>query len=398
MQPLKILYIAHRIPYPPNKGEKIRAFHQIRYLSKVHEVHLACLVDEREDLEHTKTLEKYCASVDVVFRRKSAFRLRVLLGLLTNKPLSVAAFYDRELDKRIRQKLRTETFDRIVVFSSAMAEYVRRAAGIPKLIDLVDADSEKWRLFADYHPKPLSWLYRLEAHHLSRYEENVVRMSERSVFVSEAEAELLRQRVPDRPMTVIPNGVDLDYFAPPSETLSCSKQPVVVFTGAMDYFPNVDAVQYFCSDILPLITEACPEIRFYIVGRHPTRQVQTLERQKHVMVTGSVPDVRPYLRAATVAVAPLRIARGVQNKILEAMAMGLPVVGTSSAFQGLGATTADGIRKADNAKSFAREILALLENSTLQRQCSLQVRRYVQQHHRWQDHGSALESLLHEMP
>ena len=132
MHPLRILYIAHRIPYPPNKGEKIRAFHQIRYLSRAHEVHLACLVDEREDLEHTKTLEKYCASVDVVFRSKTVFRLRAMLGLLTNKPLSVAAFYDRELAKRIGEKLRAEEFDRIVVFSSTMAEicspppYVRR--------------------------------------------------------------------------------------------------------------------------------------------------------------------------------------------------------------------------------------------------------------------------------
>jgi sugar transferase (PEP-CTERM/EpsH1 system associated) len=397
MHPLRILYIAHRIPYPPNKGEKIRAFHQIRHLSRTHEVHLACLVDEREDLEHTKTLEKYCASVDVVFRRKTAFRLRAMLGLLTNKPLSVTAFYDRELAKRIGEKLRAEEFDRIVVFSSAMAEYVRHTVGVPKVIDLVDADSEKWRLFADYHPKPLSWLYRLEASHLSRYEEEVVRMSDRSVFVSEAEAELLQQRVPERSMTVISNGVDLDYFAPTSANLSSSKRPVVVFTGAMDYFPNGDAVQYFCRDILPLITETCPEVRFYIVGRHPTRQVRALGRQRHVVVTGSVPDVRPYLRVATVAVAPLRIARGVQNKILEAMAMGLPVVGTSSAFQGLRVTTTDGIRRADDPKHFAQEILALLENSTLQRQCSLQARQFVQQHHRWQDHGASLELLLHEI-
>jgi glycosyltransferase involved in cell wall biosynthesis len=165
----------------------------------------------------------------------------------------------------------------------------------------------------------------------------------------------------------------------------------------MDYFPNVDAVCYFCGKIFPMIRHEMPEAQFYIVGRNPPRQVKALGQQQNVIVTGSVSDVRPYLRQATVAVAPLRIARGVQNKILEAMAMGVPVVGTGNAFQGLPATPADGIRTADDAAEFARAVLSLLDDPGLRHEASLQARQYVQRHHRWQDHGARLESLLHAM-
>jgi glycosyltransferase involved in cell wall biosynthesis len=165
----------------------------------------------------------------------------------------------------------------------------------------------------------------------------------------------------------------------------------------MDYFPNIDAVQYFCNAIFPLLRKAMPEARFSIVGRHPTQRVKALGRYPNVTVTGTVPDVRPYLSKAMVAVAPLRIARGVQNKILEAMAMGLPVVGTSQAFQGLHVSTGDGVRTADTPEEFAQEVFTLLKDHTLQHQCSLQARYYVQCYHHWQDHGVHLDSILQEM-
>jgi sugar transferase (PEP-CTERM/EpsH1 system associated) len=279
--------------------------------------------------------------------------------------------------------------------SIASCEYVRHISTIPKIMDFVDADSGKWRLFADHHPRYLAWLYRLEADRLSQYEEAVANAFEWSVFVSTEEAESLRQRVHNRTIVVIPNGVDVDYFAPGEAHSATSKLPVVVFTGAMDYFPNVDAVRYFCREMLPLIHKALPETQFYIVGRQPTRQVRALGQQQNVMVTGWVPDVRPYLARARVAVAPLRIARGVQNKILEAMAMGVPVVSTSVALQGIRATAEDGIRIADTPQHFAQEVLSLLQNPVLQRQCAFQVRRYVLKHHRWEEHGASIMSLLH---
>jgi glycosyltransferase involved in cell wall biosynthesis len=165
----------------------------------------------------------------------------------------------------------------------------------------------------------------------------------------------------------------------------------------MDYFPNVDAVNYFCHEIFPLVREVVPAVQFYIVGRNPTQQVRQLSRQPNVIVTGAVSDVRPYLVRARVAVAPLRIARGVQNKILEAMAMGLPVVGTPAALQGTWATTTDGVRMAESPRAFAHALVTLLEDHALRRQCGLQARRYVQEHHQWDEHNARLEALLREM-
>jgi sugar transferase (PEP-CTERM/EpsH1 system associated) len=395
---MNILYLAHRIPYPPNKGDKVRSFHQIQHLSKSHTVHLACLVDTPEDLLYVKDLEKCCASVDVVYRGKTTARVLALRALFTRKPLSVASFYSRELQQKITRRLRSETFDRIVVFSSAIAEYVRYVDDVPKVIDFVDADSEKWRLYARFHRFPLSWIYRLEAERLARYEAEVAKSGAHAIFISEREAGVLQGRTGDRPVSVIPNGIDVDYFSPTQAQALRPREPIIVFTGAMDYFPNVDAVRYFCRAIFPLVRRTMPEARFYIVGRHPTRQVRALGQQPHVIVTGSVPDVRPYLMMARVAVAPLRIARGVQNKILEAMATGVPVVGTSMAFQGIPAMQADGIRVTDEPTSFAHQVLTLLQDHDLQRQCSRQAGHYVRHYYRWEEHGTRLESLLQQMP
>jgi sugar transferase (PEP-CTERM/EpsH1 system associated) len=394
---MNILYIAHRIPYPPNKGEKIRAFHQVQYLSLKHRVHVACLVDDCDDWQHVKTLERYCASVDPVYRGRSRSTIAAVVALVTNTPLSVASFFSTELSAKIRRRLRSGKIDRILVYSSAMAEYVRHVSDIPKVIDFVDIDSDKWRLYAEHHAFPRSWIYRVEADRLARYEDGLVRVFDRVIVVSEKEASLLQRRAGDRPISVIPNGVDLDYFRLNGDDGAGSNPPTIVFTGVMDYFPNVDAVGYFCAEIFPAVRRVLPETRFVIVGRNPTREVKRLGRDQNVMVTGSVPDVRPYLEQASVVVAPFRIARGIQNKVLEAMAMERPVVGTSQAFQGIPATLADGVWVEDTVDGFARAVLTLLGNRDLRRQQSSQARRYVERHHRWSDYGAQLEQLLQDV-
>lgn len=391
---MNILYLCHRIPYPPDKGDKIRSFHQIRELSKRHTVHLACLIDDPEDLKHVAALRKYCASVEAVYRNKVAARGLALLALFTGQSLSVAAFYSKELKKRIDAKIRTERLDRIFVFCSSMGGYVADVSHLPKVIDFVDVDSEKWRCYADYHSFPISWIYRQEADRLARYEAEMARRFDRSIFVSEKEADLFRQQVSDCSISAIPNGVDLDYFYPGGKTPS--GDPAIVFTGAMDYFPNVDAVRYFCAEVLPRIREVFPGVLFYIVGRNPAASVKELGVPGRVIVTGTVPDVRPYLAKSAVAVAPFRIARGIQNKILEAMAMGVPVVGTSVSFQAFEEKEGVGVRFADNPESFAQEVLLLLQDRTLRTRLGLEARSFVERLYRWQDHGDRLGSLLQD--
>ncbi len=393
---MNVLFLAHRIPYPPNKGEKIRAYHQIRHIAKRHKVHLACMIDDPEDLQHVAALEKICASVDVVYRGRLHARVKGLVGLLSSKPLSIHSFYSRDLSQKIANRMKSVKIDVVFVFSSAMAEYVLRLPDLPRVVDLVDVDSQKYRLYADCHSFPLSWLYRLEANRLGAYEDTIVGLFDRSVVVSEEEAQLLRPRVRNRVISVISNGVDLESFVPNFEQEADPKRPNLVFTGVMDYFPNVDAVVWFCREVFPRIKQVVPEATFTIVGRNPARQVRELSSDPNVTVTGGVDDVCPYLQNASIAVAPLRIARGLQNKVLEAMSCGLPVVGTSQAFEGTAATPADGIRVADDAQRFAKEVLAFLANPNLRRESSQKARNYAERCHEWQVHCARLETLLHD--
>ena len=391
---MKILYLAHRIPYPPDKGDKIRAYHQIRHLAQSHDLHLACLIDDEHDLRYVADLEKICASVDAVFRNRFVSQLRSLLALFGTSPLSVAAFLSRELHDRLARRLSSESFDLVYVYSSAMAQYVPMECALPKIMDFVDMDSEKWRVSAEHHGFPFSWIYRTEAARMARFETDVGRRFDLSVFVSKVEAELFRERCGIDCAETIPNGVDFDYFTPRRDRSPGDGPPTVVFTGVMDYFQNIDGVKQFCETTLHRIRRVMPQVQFCVVGRNPTRQVIDLSRQSGVVVTGSVRDVRPYLENAQVAVVPLRIARGIQNKILEAMSMELPVVCTPVASEGIGASAAEGLSVADGPQQFADKVLELLRDERLRRECGAGARRYVCEHHRWEDHGKYLDSLL----
>jgi sugar transferase (PEP-CTERM/EpsH1 system associated) len=394
---MRILYIAHRIPYPPNKGEKIRAFHHIRHLARRHSVHVACLIDDPADREQIDGLSKYCASVDAVDRHRRLGLVAALAALVAGTSMSVAPFRSERLQRAIERRLRSEPFDAIIVYSSSMADYVAEVRGIPRIMDFVDLDSEKWRLYAGHKRFPLSWVYRTEARRLLRHEVRIARAFEHSVFVSEREAAALRPRVGGRPISAIPNGVDLDYFDGSASGEAPPGEPTLVFTGVMDYFPNVDGVRWFCADVLPRVRQAVPDVRFLIVGRNPTRAVLELGRRPGVEVTGAVPDVRPYLRRASLGVVPLRIARGVQNKVLEAMAMGLPVVATGPAVEGIEPGPDDGVGAADDPRELARRIVDLLGDPARRADAARRAREFVEEHYRWSDHAGRMETLLDEV-
>jgi sugar transferase (PEP-CTERM/EpsH1 system associated) len=390
-----LFYFAHRIPYPPDKGDKIRSFHQIRELSARHRIRLFCLVDAPEDRPYVEDLARYCLSVDAVDQPAWASRAQALLALLSGRSLSSAAFWSAELRRRVAARLREGRPDAVLIFSGAMAPYLSLLGHAPAVLDLVDVDSDKWNQYAAETRGPMSWIYRAEAERLSRLEVESAGRLGRAVFVSSVEANLFRERAPGCDCVVIPNGVDLDYFHADPEDVAPT-EPRIVFVGMMDYFPNVDAVSHFCADVFPLIQREIPEARFDIVGRNPTRPVLRLGRLPGVRVTGSVPDVRPYVRAAALAVAPFRVARGLQNKVLEAMALRRPVVGTALGFQGTVATPGDGIRIADDPARMAAEIVQLLRRGDIRSVAGGRARAYVERTHRWEVHGLRLEELLRE--
>ena len=358
---MNILYICHRIPYPPNKGDKIRSFNEIKYLSKKHDISLVCLVDNKKDLIYIDELKKYCKTIDYDVIKPNRQKIKSLAYLFSKSPLSVPYFYSRKLQRAVEYRLSIVKFDAVFAFSSPMAEYVFKSKAISNnnaqvrlIMDFVDVDSDKWRMYSEHSFFPKSLIYKNEWKRLMAYERKIAEIFDVSVFVSDAEAELFKSIAPNVKSVSIPNGVDFEYFRDVrnvhSEALGQdirtnevieraerSNGLNILFTGAMDYFPNEDGVLFFYNESWSHIKDKLPQARFYIVGDNPSRRIKNIaKRDKDVIVTGYVSDVRDYFSIANIFIAPLRVARGIQNKVLEALAAGLPVVATSVAVQGIG--------------------------------------------------------------
>jgi sugar transferase (PEP-CTERM/EpsH1 system associated) len=359
-----LLLLIHRIPYPPNKGDKIRSWHLLKHLAGQYRVHLATFVDDPDDWQHVPHVEAQCASSHFAALHPLRARVRSLGALATNRSLSLDYYRNAGLQRWVDDTMAAHKIERVLVFSSAMAQYAEKFPQARRVVDFCDVDSDKWRQYADQKSWPMSWLYRHEARQLLAYERQVARDCDASLFVSQPEADLFRKLAPesDAKIGFFNNGVDTDYFSPEPAHVSPYQagERVLVFTGAMDYWPNVDAVQWFATDIFPQLRAAFPGLRFYIVGARPSPAVEALGKLDGVAVTGTVPDVRPYIAHAKVAVAPLRIARGIQNKVLEAMAMATPVVVSPQALEGIDAEPGTELVLADGAAAFVEAVSNLL--------------------------------------
>jgi len=366
-----ILFLVHRLPFPPNKGDKVRSYHLLKHLTKKHRVFLGAFIDDQDDERFVEDVRRVCPDLYVARLRPAVAKLKSLTALLLRQPLSIRYYYNERFQKWVTQTLKENHIDSIVIFSSVMMQYVplgERTHRLPVLIDFVDVDSKKWMQYATHHQWPLSWLYKREGEKLLEFDRAASVRAQKSFFVTETETALFRKLAPeslDRTMTMS-NGVDVDYFSPvllhtsPFLRADLNAGDIsIVFTGAMDYWPNIDAVIWFSREILPILVKRKPNIRFYIVGRCPPTSVCALASHT-VVVTGTVPDVRPYLQHATLVVAPLRVARGIQNKILEAMAMGRPVVASRSCGDSIDATSNE-LVCVSGVSGFVREITALLE-------------------------------------
>lgn len=359
-----LLFLAHRLPYPPSKGDKVRSWHFFRHLAKGYRVYLGTFIDDPTDWEHVAMLERLCAGLHVEAIVPWARRARSLPALLNGEALSLPYFRSKSLRQWVGETVRRERITRAFAFSSPMAQYVLEMPQLRSVVDFVDMDSAKWGDYATRRGWPASALYAREARCLLAYERAVAARAEASVFVTEEEARRFRQEAPglEGRAVAIRNGVDSDYFSPEHEFTSpfARDERPIVFTGAMDYWPNVDAVAWFAREVLPEIRVREPEARFYVVGMNPERAVRALASDGVTTVTGRVDDVRPYLQHARVVVAPLRVARGIQNKVLEAMAMAKPVVATACSAQAL-SVRADELEVATDAHGFAAKVLELMD-------------------------------------
>ena len=395
----KLLFLCHRIPFPPNKGDKVRAHHLLKFLASRYQVFLATFVDAPEDHGHVDDLKQLCSDCFVAPLTSVRAGIRGLSGLGHGEPLTVGYYRDRALDAWVRSTVRQHRIAKAVVFSSAMAQYVERLPIRTRLVDFVDVDSEKWRQYGELRSWPLSAVYRREAASLLRYERKVAGWADASLFVTAAEASLFGQLAPEAAdrLHIVQNGVDSAFFspAPDSPTPFGPDERAIVFTGAMDYWPNVDAARWYGAEVLPLVRAREPRARFYVVGNKPARSVVRLGQQEDVVVTGRVEDIRPYLEHASVVVAPLRIARGVQNKVLEAMAMGKAIVVSTAAAAGLAATPSAEIEVAGGAQEFADKTLKLLD-SPRAKEMGRAARARALRAYSWESNLSKVGALLAE--
>lgn len=374
-----ILVVAHRVPYPPDKGDRIRVFHLLKYLSGFASLHLACLADEPVADGALGVLNGICKRVAVVPLGPGRW-LRGIGSLVRGRSISEGAFSSPQLKHVLRIWAATTRFRAAIASSSAVAPYLwtGKLVKVPAVVDLIDVDSQKWFDYATASSFPRSWLYRVEGRRLRSAEQGIASWAEAVTLVSESEADLLRRHVPQGRIHAAGNGVDLDFFEP---EISPQAGEGCIFTGAMDYRPNVDAVSWFAKEVWPTVRAANPTATFRVVGRSPTKAVQRLAAVAGIEVTGAVADVRPYLRSAAVAIAPLRIARGVQNKVLEALAMAKPVVATPAALAGF-RNDVPAIR-ADSPVEWIDRINHLLENSDERRVVGGMGREFAERLHDW---------------
>lgn len=364
-----MLFLAHRFPYPPNKGERIRAWNLINHFRQEWRVHFGCLSDDPADAGHEATVRGAVTSLASFAIDKRRQKLRALAGFRPGRPLMLDYYRHQGLAAWTCGVLARERIDLVYIFSTAMAPYVldlAEAASIPRVLDMQDVDSEKWREYAPGAGFPMRHVWAREARTLLAYERRAADACAATLLVSEPECRQFLGLAPEIAgrLHAIEQGVDLDAFSPRAggdSPFVADAPPQLTLVGNMDYWPNADAAIWFAREILPLLRRRHPDVEFNVVGGNPGPEVQALAGLPGVRVTGRVPDVRPYVTHAAAAVIPLRIARGIQNKILEGMALGRPVVTTPQGYEGVRAEAGRDLLVADGAEAFAAAVGEVLE-------------------------------------
>jgi sugar transferase (PEP-CTERM/EpsH1 system associated) len=365
MEPL--LYLTHRIPYPPNKGDKVRSFHILRHLASRYRVYLGSFVDQPEDWPHAEKLKEFCAEIKLLAVHPKGARLKSLLGFATGAPLTLHYYKNANLKAWVEKIVERERIGKAVIFCSAMAQYAEGLHKLRRVVDFVDVDSQKWLQYARQRAWPMSAVYQREGRCLLQYERQVAGWADQSFLVTRAEADLFKGVAPEvaHRTGYFNNGVDTEYFSPLHALTNPydSNEWPLCFTGAMDYWPNIDAVIWFAKEVFPAIRTQQPQASFHIVGMNPAPAVRALAALPGIKVSGAVPDIRPYLKYAAVVVVPLRVARGIQNKVLEAMAMEKAVVVSEPAAEGLAGRAGQEFLVAKSVPDYVSQILSLAKES-----------------------------------
>lgn len=388
-QKKNLLFVVHRVPYPPDRGDRIRSYHLLRFLAARTNVYLATLADESVSQETLSELNKLSTELHIENLGKSRY-LRGSLSLLTGRSATEGIFYSANLQRKISHWCQQVKFDFALGFCSSVAPYldIPELRNVPRYMDFVDVDSEKFFEYSEVKQGLKSRLYGLEAQRLRNLELQVANNYRACFLVTEPEANLFREFAPEATVRAATNGIDLDYFSTATRdhigTETDPNHPTCLFVGALDYPPNIQGIQWFCDKVWPKVKSDFPNAQLKIVGRKPTTEVLQLRQLNSVQVAANVPDVRPYYKQATVAIAPLRIARGIQNKVLEAFATKTPVIGTSNALEGIKLNGSSAII-ADTVEDWQSALAELFQSPHRREQIADSGFRFVEKNHSW-DH------------
>ena len=389
---MNILYVCHRFPFPPKRGGKIRPFNMIRHLQQSgHQVTVCSLARSQAEAEEGSGIAPHCQAFHMGHVKEPVQFARMVLRLPLTTPSSMGYFYSAELASKVNGLLASQKWDLIFVHCSSVAQYVAHVRDVPKILDFGDMDSQKWLEYANYKPFPLSLGYTLEGNKMLAAEKRLAKQFDLCTATTRAEWETLDSYGTGAVTDWFPNGVDADFFSP---TDGQYDPDTISFIGRMDYYPNQECMSRFCKDVWPQLKQRRASLKLLIVGADPSPEMRALGDLPGVTVTGSVPDVRPYIRSSALMVAPLAIARGTQNKILEAMGMGVPVVTSSAAAGGVDAEAKRHFLVADSAADIAAAVLRIVEQPELRARLATDGRARMLSHHAWPRSMQRLDGII----
>lgn len=376
-----VLYVTHRVPWPPNRGDRIRTYNIIRYLGQRCRLHVATFADEPPVADATQQLEKYCESVAIVPVGAGRW-VHAAVSFATGKTVTEGLFHSATFANVVRDLSEAIQFDAVLASSSGVARYldIDQLREARKWVDLIDVDSEKWLDYASTSNPMMAQVYKREGQRLRSIEEQLARECDRLTVVTDAEVEVFRTFTDEGHVSAITNGVDLDFFKRPED---CSEELKCVFVGVLNYKPNSDGVTWFCENAWPDIRAKHPTARFEIVGRDPSPEVLALDKIAGVDVVGPVEDIRPHLWKASAVVTPMLISRGVQNKVLEAFAAERPLVSSAPPLVGLDIGIGTQALRAETPRQWVDAIGELFTNGNKRHAIGQAAREWVVAHHRW---------------
>ena len=391
---MRILFLTPRLPFPPVGGDKLRVFNFIKHLSRNHKIALISFIADPDEANYLIEYASLLERVKTVLLSKEKSYSNACRGILSPKPFQIHYYYLKKMRQLIFQEIESGKYDLVFVHLIRMAEYVKDLRGVPRILDLTDAISLNYERSVRYRRDVFYLVNLIEKEKVRRYETEIISHFEKNLLISSVDKNYLSRYTDNQNIEIVPNGVDIDYFQFYDGVFDLNR---VVFLGNMRTFPNSDAVEYFCKEILPLIRKELPKVKFHIIGSEPSKVVRKLASEPEVVVTGYVKDVRPFLRKAAVSVCPMRVGAGIQNKILESMAMGTPVVSTPEGVEGIEVNPGQEILVSNSSSDFAQKVTELIQNRALRRSISLNARRLVEKKYTWEITLNQLDHIITEV-